>query len=58
MNIKLVKYIESDFDLFKTIVSDDETMKYIAGSGWTKIPQSNQSRKWIYGKLLIRPLQK
>ena len=35
MNIKLAKYIESDFDLFKTMVSDDETMKYIAGSGWT-----------------------
>lgn len=57
MNIKLVKYIESDFDLFKTTV-DDETMKYIAGSGWTKTPQSNQSRKWIYRKLLTRPLQK
>lgn len=36
MNIKLVKYIESDFHLFKTMVSDDETMKYIAGSGWTE----------------------
>jgi len=36
MNIKLVKYIESDFELFKTMVSDDETMKYIAGSGWTE----------------------
>jgi len=36
MNIKLVKYIESDFDLFKTMVSDDETMKYIAGNGWTE----------------------
>lgn len=40
MNIKLVKYTESDFDLFKTMVSDDETMKYIAGSGWT----GNQAR--------------
>lgn len=40
MNIKLVKYIESDFDLFKTMVSDDKTMKYIAGSGWTE----NQAR--------------
>lgn len=36
MNITLVKYIESDFDLFKTLVSDDETMKYIAGNGWTE----------------------
>lgn len=36
MNIKLVKYLESDFDLFKTMVSDDETVKYIAGDGWTE----------------------
>ncbi|WP_367331416.1 GNAT family N-acetyltransferase [Sphingobacterium multivorum] len=36
MDIKLVKYVESDFDLFKTMVSDDETMKYIAGDGWTE----------------------
>jgi len=57
MNIKLVKYIENDFDLFKTTV-DDDTMKYIAEIGWTKIPQSNQSRKWIYRKLLTITLQK
>jgi hypothetical protein len=57
MNIKLVKYIENDFDLFKTTV-DDDTMKYIAEIGWTKIPQSNQSRKWIYRKLLTTTLQK
>ncbi|MCE7044480.1 GNAT family N-acetyltransferase [Dyadobacter sp. CY312] len=40
MDIKLAKYIDSDFDLFKTMVSDDETMKYIAGNGWTE----NQAR--------------
>lgn len=36
MDIKLAKYIDSDFDLFNTMVSDDETMKYIAGNGWTE----------------------
>lgn len=36
MDITLVKYTASDFDLFKRMVSDDETMKYIAGNGWTE----------------------
>jgi ribosomal-protein-alanine N-acetyltransferase len=36
MNITLVKYVEADFDSFKNMVSDVETMRYITGLAWTE----------------------
>ena len=36
MDITLVKYIEDDFDSFKRMVSDEETMRFITGIVWTE----------------------
>ena len=36
MDITLVKYIEDDFDSFKRMVSDEETMRFITGIAWTE----------------------
>lgn len=37
----MVKYTSADFDVFKMMVSDDDTMKYIAGNGWTEAEARN-----------------
>lgn len=36
MKVTLVKYIVTDFEIFKPLVCNNEIMKYISGTGWSE----------------------